>query len=687
MLSSVLAVTSDTYVILDAFDVRYMNPDPDMLGRAKHVYRVSEFDSIEEIAAIAVDLAVRGVPVERIISFTEFSQFGAGYLGLLLGLDADPLAHVAFRDKRLMKDRLGDAGIRTTSWRSLSDRDDEAQLRGVREGLRFPIVVKPAAGFGTMSTTRVEAPGDLDAVLSGVVLDPHLKSGQLIAEEFVPGRELHVDALWYDGEPLFFVVSRYYQTRLALMAGAGTDGAPADGSVVLTEQDEPQLYHRIRDLHHDVNEALGIRRAATHLELFERPDGELVFSEIATRLGGGWIGGVLSEYLGYDVHRAIAHGLLLGTIPAANPTRRRLGALHLRPARSGRITAIPTEERMTEVAGVLRAQRLRSPGDHVELRHPSEWCAFVVLGADSADEYDLLARTVIKELEVEVEDPEQTERRVGRQDLKAHDIEAMNYNQLIGVVRETNRPPGGLRSIALLAQHGFLGPGSHVLEIGTSTGITAVELAKLVGCRITAIDINEESLVEARRRAEDAGVAHLIEFERKDATDTGYETGTFDMVFCGNVTSLIPDRERALAEYVRVLRPGGFVGAIPMYYVDEPTEELVASVSAAIQVDLQPLYRDFWLDFFVGGERHAYWRQDYRFDDIPVAQVERFVADILARPHLAELGADAGAALTRKYREHMVLFRENLRHMGFSVMLVRKEPVDVEPELFTSSLV
>lgn len=79
------------------------------------------------------------------------------------------------------------------------------------------------------------------------------------------------------------------------------------------------------------------------------------------------------------------------------------------------------------------------------------------------------------------------------------EILKMDYNQLIGIVRETNRPPGGFKSILHIAQNTFITRETKVLEIGTSTGITAIELAKLTHCKITAIDINPVSIEEAKK--------------------------------------------------------------------------------------------------------------------------------------------------------------------------------------------
>lgn len=270
--------------------------------------------------------------------------------------------------------------------------------------------------------------------------------------------------------------------------------------------------------------------------------------------------------------------------------------------------------------------------------------------------------------------------------LTAQAIRKMNYNELISVVRETNRPPGGVRSVSQLATRAHLGPNSKVLEIGTSTGITAIELARLVGCRITAVDINERSIQEARRRAENLGVAELIDFEVNDATDTGYPDDSFDLLFCGNVTSLIPDRERALSEYTRLVRPGGFIAAIPMYYVKPPSEQLLADVTDAIQVEVKPLEESYWLDFFLGDGRILFNRERYTFDWVSDEVVDGFVRSILARPHLQELGAEARIALVEQYSVFMRLFRDNLSHMGFSELLVRCESDELaEPELFTAS--
>lgn len=268
--------------------------------------------------------------------------------------------------------------------------------------------------------------------------------------------------------------------------------------------------------------------------------------------------------------------------------------------------------------------------------------------------------------------------------LRAADVEAMSYNELIGIVRETNRIPGGSATVHAIANRCHVSESDCVLDIGTSTGSTAIELGLLTGCHVVGVDLNETSLAEAARRAERSG-AKTVEFRRGDATELDLADASMDVVICGNVTSLVSDRARALGEYRRVVRPNGFVVSVPMYYVDEPSEDLVQRVRDAIQVPITPQFRREATDLYLSPELELLDELDFRFDWIEDAGVDRFCDDILGRPHLDELAPDARTALSGAYRAAMHLFRDNLALMGFTIMVFRKSADRVDPELFTAT--
>src|SRR5580765_3046617 len=115
-----------------------------------------------------------------------------------------------------------------------------------------------------------------------------------------------------------------------------------------------------------------------------------------------------------------------------------------------------------------------------------------------------------------------------QEQVRAEDIERMDYNRLIGLVRETNRPPGGIDSIVTIAQRAFIREGQRVLDIGTSTGITSIELARMTGATVRGIDINPKSLEEARRRAVRYRVDALCSFRQQDATRLDEPDESFD---------------------------------------------------------------------------------------------------------------------------------------------------------------
>jgi len=269
--------------------------------------------------------------------------------------------------------------------------------------------------------------------------------------------------------------------------------------------------------------------------------------------------------------------------------------------------------------------------------------------------------------------------------LSSAEIKKMSYNELIGLVQETNRAPGGINTLNTVCIQTRLNESSKVLEIGTSTGITAVELARLTNCHVDAIDINEMSLQKARDRAKQYLVDHNISFVKQDATTLPHKDNTYDLVFYGNVISLIADRDKGLQESIRVLKPGGYLTFIPMYYIKKPSSDLLKRVSDAIQVPVSYLNKSYWTDFLSHHGTEIFYERDFKFDSVPKEKVIAFCKQILGRDHLNALSVHAKDTLTDCYTEYMQLFRENLSLMGFSILIYRKNLFPLEETLFTSS--
>jgi SAM-dependent methyltransferase len=95
-----------------------------------------------------------------------------------------------------------------------------------------------------------------------------------------------------------------------------------------------------------------------------------------------------------------------------------------------------------------------------------------------------------------------------------------------------------------------VGAGTRVLDVATGPGWVAAEAAER-GASVVGIDVAEAMIARARN-------AHPgLEFRRADAHELPFADASFDAVV-GNLAIMHLSRpERAMAEFARVLRPGG----------------------------------------------------------------------------------------------------------------------------------
>ena len=140
--------------------------------------------------------------------------------------------------------------------------------------------------------------------------------------------------------------------------------------------------------------------------------------------------------------------------------------------------------------------------------------------------------------------------------------------------RFTDHPPGSAAFFAEVERHRYalepanpemadfaLWRGCDVLEAGCGIATDGINFAR-AGARYVGLDLSSTALELAEKRFAMEGQAGR--FVSGSVTDLPFADGSFDLVYSCGVIHHVPDTSAAVAEFHRVLRPGG--SAIVMVY-------------------------------------------------------------------------------------------------------------------------
>lgn len=203
-----------------------------------------------------------------------------------------------------------------------------------------------------------------------------------------------------------------------------------------------------------------------------------------------------------------------------------------------------------------------------------------------------------------------------------------------------------------------LRPGDRVLDVGAGFGRHVYECARR-DAHVVALDYAADEVAQTRDTL-DAMVGageipedNVLGVLRGDATSLPFSDGTFDVVITSEVLEHIQDDVRAIAEMVRVLKPGGrFAVTVPAWFPETVSWKLSdeyhapKSVGGHVRIyaatELRAKLRAAGLDVDGGHRAHAlhtpYWwlkcAVGPRNDDHPaVAAYRRFLEwDIIEQP-------------------------------------------------------
>jgi arsenite methyltransferase len=160
----------------------------------------------------------------------------------------------------------------------------------------------------------------------------------------------------------------------------------------------------------------------------------------------------------------------------------------------------------------------------------------------------------------------------------AYAVEFLGYdaNELRRLPEEVTRVFAGVGNPLKI---GRINAGETVVDIGCGAGTDLFLAAVQTGPSGKAIGIDMiPSMLECARQA--AEKAHLTQVELRpgDATSLPLDTASVDVVLSNGVLNLVPEKEAALSEIRRVLKPGGRVQIADIALDTELSEEARADI-------------------------------------------------------------------------------------------------------------
>ncbi|SCY21194.1 Biotin carboxylase [Paenibacillus polysaccharolyticus] len=287
---------------------------------------IENMDNSDMIYSKIVDLH-QEVRIDHIIALTEFELIKVGQLRDYLNIDGqNEVSATAFRDKTKMKDYLK-GKVETPTYMRINN---IFELFEFKKKYGFPFVIKPVDGAGSMGVKVIT---DEDSYQS--FLQDGVQSG-LEVETFIKGDMYHIDGLFHKEQLLFACPSLYINGCLAFQDNKYL-------AAVMLDIENP-LFKRLNQKVLDVLLSMPVpdHTIAFHAEFFHTNDDQIIFCEIASRVGGGKIADCVKYATGVDLLKEAFRAQCGLDVEIAAHYYQPLGYIQIPPKR-GRLLAIDKE--------------------------------------------------------------------------------------------------------------------------------------------------------------------------------------------------------------------------------------------------------------------------------------------------------------------------------------------------------
>lgn len=305
-------------------------------------WRVDDVLDVPQLQHAVNEVAARIGGVEKLFGAYEQLQVPLAEVREAMGIPGLSVrAALNFRDKSRMKDVLR-AHKLPCARHALVEKFVDAIAFAERVG--FPLVIKPQAGAGALSTYRVD---DAHSLSEALDLTRPSATQPVMLEEFITGSEHSFETISIDGRAVWHSLTHYHPTPLEVLRNPWIQWV-----VVLPREVDHPMFDDIKASATEALTALGQTTGLSHMEWFRRADGSVAISEVAARPPGAQITTLMSRACDIDFVSAWATLMVYGEFEV--PERKfAVGAAFLRGQGAGVVRHVNGIDRVHEELGAL----------------------------------------------------------------------------------------------------------------------------------------------------------------------------------------------------------------------------------------------------------------------------------------------------------------------------------------------
>ena len=235
-------------------------------------FKCIPFENFEESLNYAREEKIDGV-----VNATEFAVLVSSYVANnmnLPGIDFE-VAKLA-KNKYAIRKKMLEEGI--TNVPQFFEIEQKNQLQEIKDKIKFPVILKPSSGLGSLNVYRIDNWKDLEEKISEVITESFNKKA--LVETFIEGQEYGVETFVYKGKINVLAIMKKNMTPLPYRSELGhitPSGLPKD------------IEEKIKKTIENLIKAIGVDGGAVNFDLILSDNNEVFVVDVGARMGGNAI--------------------------------------------------------------------------------------------------------------------------------------------------------------------------------------------------------------------------------------------------------------------------------------------------------------------------------------------------------------------------------------------------------------